>query len=129
MRAVAVWRGGYRAECAIRDFKITTDESAEYGGTDAGPMPTELMVGALATCFALAVSHAAMKRDVRLPDLVVEAESFRAGNEARHDRFVVEVKSSHGELEKLVEAAKRYCFVSRTLTEGAAIDYRVGAPD
>ena len=31
----------------------------EFGGEDTGPMPTELMVAALASCFCLAVVWAA----------------------------------------------------------------------
>jgi putative redox protein len=125
VKAVATWAGGYRAECDIRDFRLMADETSEYGGSDTGPMPTELLVGSLATCFALAVAHAAKKRDVELPDLTVRAESFRAEGEARYERFVVEVESSYGEgLERLVEAAKRYCFVSSTLIRGAEIEYR-----
>lgn len=104
---------------------MTIDEAVEYGGGDAGPMPTELLVASLASCFALAVAHAAMKRRVSLPDLTVRAESFRAEGDLRYDRFVVEVQSSYGAgLERLVEAAKRYCFVSSTLLNGAEIEYR-----
>lgn len=126
MRAVATWRGGYRADCEVRQFRMTVDETEEYGGGDAGPMPTELLLASLASCFALAVAHAAMKRDLRLPDVTVCAESFRADGEPRYNRFVVEVRSSYGPgLERLVEAAKRYCFVSRTLLSGAGIEYRV----
>jgi putative redox protein len=126
VKAVATWRGGYRADCDMRGFRLTADETSSYGGSDAGPMPTEILVGALATCFALAIAHAARKRELELPDLMVYAESFRAEGEVRYERFVVEVESSYGPgLERLVEAAKRYCFVSRTLIHGAAIQYRV----
>jgi putative redox protein len=126
VKAVATWRGDYRADCDVRQFTITADETSGYGGSDAGPMPTEILVASLASCFALAIAHAARKRDVRLPDLRVAAESFRAGGEVRYERFVVDVESSYGSgLSELVEAAKRYCFVSRTLIRGASIEYRV----
>jgi putative redox protein len=126
VKAVATWRGGYRADCDMRGFRLTADETSGYGGGDAGPMPTEILVGALATCFALAIAHAARKRELELPDLTVHAESFRAEGEVRYERFLVEVESSYGSgLDRLVEAAKRYCFVSRTLIHGAAIEYRV----
>jgi putative redox protein len=126
MKAVATWRGGYRADCEARQYTISADETSDYGGSDEGPMPTEILVVALASCFALAIAHAARKRSLTLPDLVVRAESFRAPGEVRYERFVVDIESSYGGgLEDLVEAAKRYCFVSRTIIHGATIEYRV----
>jgi putative redox protein len=127
VRAVATWRGGYRADVDVRDFELTADETADYGGSDAGPMPTEVLVAALASCFAIAVAHAAKKRGLELPDLTVRAESFRALSEPRYDRFEIEVESSYADgFEQLVEAAKQLCFVSNTLVEGASINYKMG---
>ena len=42
-------------------------------------MPTELLFGGLASCFALALGHAARKRDVDLPNLRVDRHRAPAG--------------------------------------------------
>ena len=41
---------GLRCETQIRQFRLTVDEPASGGGTDAGPNPVELVLAALASC-------------------------------------------------------------------------------
>jgi hypothetical protein len=44
MKITSSWEGGYRCRIHIRDFELVADEAISDGGTDAGPMPTELLV-------------------------------------------------------------------------------------
>ena len=44
-------------------FEIVSDEPPEFGGDDAGPTPTELLVSSMAVCFTMAVVHAFRKRE------------------------------------------------------------------
>ena len=41
---------GLRSETKIRQFTLTIDEPEALGGTDTGPNPVELVLGALASC-------------------------------------------------------------------------------
>src|SRR5258708_22576097 len=41
---------GLRSETKIRQFSLTVDEPETLGGTDTGPNPVELVLGALASC-------------------------------------------------------------------------------
>ncbi len=41
---------GLKSEVTIRDFKIIVDEPPSLAGTDEGPNPAELALGALASC-------------------------------------------------------------------------------
>src|SRR5260370_6262157 len=41
---------GLRSETKIRQFSVTVDEPETLGGTDTGPNPVELVLGALASC-------------------------------------------------------------------------------
>lgn len=126
MEVTAYWEGGYKTRVPIRDFEIRIDEPERYGGEDTGPMPTEMLLGTLAACFAMAFHHAAKKRDVELPDLSVTVRG-EYGN-LRFDRISVEVNTSHtdrGELEGFLEKAIDYCYVTNTLRTGPELQYRV----
>ncbi|HUL85001.1 MAG TPA: OsmC family protein [Actinomycetota bacterium] len=43
---------GDRYTIGIRDHEVVVDQPVHDGGTDAGPTPTELFVGGLASCVA-----------------------------------------------------------------------------
>ncbi len=111
----ARWEGGYKCRVQAGAFEIRVDEPSSAGGEDTGAQPTELFLGSIASCFALAVHHVARKRGIELPDLAVKAIGTYGGPKFVHIR--VEVTSSHGreELEKLVERAKAVCYVSNTI--------------
>jgi uncharacterized OsmC-like protein len=107
----------------VRDFELIADEPVKLGGTDAGPMPTELFLSSLAACFAMSVAHVARKRGVELPDLTVRAHGEYEG--LRFSRIRVEVQSSHprDELDAFIRRAISYCYVSNTLRQKSEIEY------
>jgi len=124
----AEWRGGFTTEVSGRGHVLRSDEPASVGGDDTGPMPTELLTAALASCFCLAIAWAANKRDIELPpDLRVGVAAIRAGREPRYGRYEVSVYSSlpEDELAPLVERAKRFCWVTNTLAEPPEVAYEV----
>lgn len=44
---------GYRARVSVRQHTLFADEPDDAGGTDSGPSPTELLLGALGACMAI----------------------------------------------------------------------------
>ncbi|MGH2707718.1 MAG: OsmC family protein [Actinomycetota bacterium] len=125
MEVTAYWEGGYRCRMPVRVFEVQADEPPDCGGADAGPTPTELFLSSLASCFAMAVAHAARKRGVELADLAVRVRGHYQG--LRFNSIVVEVLSSHPreELEALVQRARSYCYVSNTLRNEVRLDFVV----
>ena len=120
MRAKALtvestWEGGYRATVASRQFRIRIDEPEKAGGGDTGPQPSEVFLASLAGCFTLAIYHVAAKRSIELPDITVRATGVYDG--PGFGRLAVEVQSDAPRevLEKLIEPAKRVCYVSNTI--------------
>lgn len=91
-------------------------------------MPTELLLASLASCFTLAVAHAARKRNIELPDLTVQVQAEYDG--PRFRRIAVEVCSSHPrkELEAFIARARSYCYVSNTLLHPPQIEFRAVDP-
>ncbi len=89
MKVLATYHGGYAATVEARGHRVEVDEPADAGGEDGGFMPTELLFAGLASCFALALGHAARKRDIAVPGLRVEVTAERPGRELRYDRVRV----------------------------------------
>jgi putative redox protein len=126
MEVTAYWEGGYSTRVPIRDFEIQIDEPHDVGGGDTGPMPTEMLLGTIGACFAMAVYHAARKREVELPDLAVRVRGEYEG--PRFKRIVMDVLSSHedrGLLEELKDQAIGFCYVTNTILRTPELDVRV----
>jgi uncharacterized OsmC-like protein len=121
----AEWKGGLVADVSGRGHAIRADEPPEFGGTDTGPMPTELLAAALASCFCLALAWAARKRRVALQELEVAVRPRRARGEPRHGTYDVRVHANvpRETLEPLVRLAERYCWVTNTLKTPPEIRY------
>lgn len=118
-RSVAArWDGGLRAMVDAGGFELVVDEPETVaGGTGTGPQPTEYLLAAVASCFTLALAHSAGKRGVHLaPDLRVLATGTYDGPRFSAIRISVSTSAPRGEeLERLIAAAERVCYVTRTL--------------
>jgi uncharacterized OsmC-like protein len=127
----ATWLGGFRARVDARGHEIAVDEPVEDGGTDTGAMPTELLCAGLASCFCLAMAFVAGKRGRELPGLRVVVRRVRAGRELRYERFEVEAQAEvpEEELARLIEPARRVCWVSNTLAHGVELSYAYTSVD
>jgi putative redox protein len=127
VEVTAYWSGGYRCRLPIRQFQLLADEPESVaGGTDTGPMPTELLLASLASCFAMALAHVARKRRVEIPeDLAVTASGEHSGPSFAALR--VEVRSAHplDEIEALLDRAAALCYVSNTLRNRPPVEYAV----
>jgi uncharacterized OsmC-like protein len=127
----AEWKGGLRADVSGRGHALRADEPPEFGGTDTGPMPTEYIAVALASCFCLAVAWAARRRRIPLEDLEVQVRPQRAVGEPRHGRYDLWIHSSTPaeRLAPAVDLAKRYCWVTNTLMHPPELCYHLGADE
>jgi organic hydroperoxide reductase OsmC/OhrA len=114
--AEARWETGYRADIAVRQFRFVADEPPRSGGEDAGAMPTEYLLVALSSCFAMALGHVARKRELALGPLTVRAVATYDGPSfSAIDLEVVFDDGPPEGIDDLVERASRVCYVSNTL--------------
>lgn len=119
----AVWEGGMRATVDAGGFVLTVDEPTEAGGTGQGPQPTELLLASIASCFTLALAHSAAKRGVEVRDLRVDATGTYDGPRFSALRIEVHAQAPAGDdLDRLVEAAQRVCYVTNTLRGAPPIE-------
>jgi putative redox protein len=112
----ARWEAGYRTDVAVRQFRFVADEPPRSGGEDAGAMPTEYLLVALSSCFAMALGHVARKRDLELGPLTVKAVATYDGPSfSAIDLEVVFEQGPPDEVDAIVERASRVCYISNTL--------------
>jgi putative redox protein len=119
---VAVWEGGWRCRVSAAGFDLIVDEPLEAGGTGTGPMPTEYLLAAMASCYALALSWAAGKRGVSLPDLAVTATGVYDGPRFGALQLRVATSAPADVVSPLLQPALRVCYVSNTLASSPPVE-------
>jgi uncharacterized OsmC-like protein len=125
IEVTAVWRGGWATDVTARGHGLRVDEPRKSGGEDSGPMPTEVFIASIASCFCMAVGFVARKREMEVPGLTVVVSATRAGRELRYGQVVVDTRAELDDatLAWLVERARPFCWVSNTLAAGVPVEY------
>jgi putative redox protein len=123
---VARWEGGWRCRVSAGGFGLVVDEPESAGGTGTGPMPTEYLLAALASCYALALNWAAGKRGITLPGLAVTATGTYDGPRFTRLQLAVTADAAPGVIERLIEPALRVCYVSNTIAAAPPIEVTAG---
>jgi uncharacterized OsmC-like protein len=109
-------------------FELVVDEPPSAGGTGLGPMPTDLLLASLSSCYALALAWAARKRGFELPDLEVTATGTYAGQRFATLELTVTTSLSAERVTPLLEPARRVCYVSNTLMHTPPITVSLASP-
>lgn len=75
-KARVVLENDLKAEIEIRDFSLVADETLESGGTNEGPEPPELLLGAIGACAAITMRLYARRKgwDLQKVDIHLEVE-------------------------------------------------------
>lgn len=120
-----MWKGGYQCTVRARHFDVPTDEPSSVGGDDTGPMPTEVFLASLASCFCMAVYHVARKRDIELSSLEVSVSGEYEGPRFRRLRVDVRPGDEIDDLQQLLERAFAVCYVSNTLRNPPRLEIAV----
>jgi uncharacterized OsmC-like protein len=130
MEVQAVWKKSYQVEVRARQFQVPIDEAPEFHGEDTGMMPTELFLCSLASCFCLALVFVAKKKRIEVNDMCVKVKGKKDLKNFLFSSLLVEVESSLSPktLEEIILLAKRYCFVSNTVSKSCPIEYVVIQP-
>ena len=124
---------GFEREITSGPHHLVADEPVAVGGTDRGPGPYELILGALGACMSMTLGLYARRKAIPLQHVVVRLRHSRNYErdceqceiaDVRLDRVAVQLELG-GDLTaaqraKLVEIAHK-CPVHRTLSAGIAV--------
>jgi putative redox protein len=126
----AAWTPGpLRCDVAAEGFNIAVDEPESAGGTGAAPGPTDLLLASVASCFALALVHSAGKRGIVLDHVRVRVVGDYAGRRFDAVHIGVDVAgASPQEVEDLIGAAERVCYVTNTLRMAVDVTITTESP-
>ena len=122
--ATVTQTGPSSSEVAIRGHRVSVDRPAAKGGTDAGPMGGELLLGALGGCFMSTLLAAIAARDVGVSEVVVTVAGTLLDAPSRFTAASLHVRARCGDadaLAKLVAMAERGCIVANTLRGALAL--------
>lgn len=113
---VAAREDGLRCRVRAGGHEFVVDEPASVGGTDQGPQPTDLLLGAVASCFTIAISYCAAKRGLSPEPVQVEVTGTYDGPMFRSITISASVGGlTPDELATVTAAAERVCYVTNTL--------------
>jgi uncharacterized OsmC-like protein len=133
---------GLRQEITVRGKLVIADEPVEAGGTDQGPNPYELLLGALGSCTAMTILMYARRKQWPVEHVRVELDHSRVHAKDCEDcetkdvrldyfrkRITVRGRLTDEQRARLEEISRR-CPVHRTLTGTIQIDdeLRLEAP-
>jgi uncharacterized OsmC-like protein len=76
VRAEGEWKGRYRTDLNIRDFRFIVAEPEKIGGKNEGPTPMEYVLGALNGCLSVVIELVAKERGFELRDLRVSSSGL-----------------------------------------------------
>jgi putative redox protein len=118
MKAVARRVGtGFKQHVEIGAHRLTSDEPADVGGSDAGPNPQELLAASLASCSAITMEMYAIRKGWDVGDVVVEVD-YEPAQRGSPTRFQMSVKLPkelpEDQRERLMQIVAK-CPVHRTL--------------
>ena len=113
----ARWTGAQSAVSDIRGMTLAIGDDAPPTGDTPAPLPTEVMLASVASCFAIAMAFVAKKRDLELPGLEVDVTGDYDGPRISTIGISVRADVDRELLEYLLPRASRLCWVTNTLRE------------
>jgi len=120
-------RGGMQFKVVSPQNTLIADRGDESGG-GAGPMPGEYMLCAIASCFGQAIVHVASRMRKDLVGLNIEVDGPKDMKHFRLSSVTIQVRADSPEdtLRKVVNTAKKYCFVTNSLADDIPFEVRIG---
>ena len=76
VRAESEWKGNYRTDLDIRDFRFIIAEPEKIGGKNEGPTPMEYVLGALNGCLNVVIELVAKEHGFELRDLHISSSGL-----------------------------------------------------
>lgn len=117
-------------------FELATDEGAFHGGDGSAPPPLALFTGALIGCIMTQIRAFSKRLSIPIGEVEVNARLHWEGTQQGRDPYVTAPVGFHldvnldsdataEEQQRLLDAAKRGCFIEQTLKQGLEVSHRL----
>jgi putative redox protein len=115
---------GYAHAIRIGSHTVTVDEPVEDGGTDAGPTPYQLMLGAMASCTAITLELYAERKGWVLGNVAVDC--YEDDQREIHLDIHIPEPLEPEQVARLTQLAGK-CPVVKSVTQGRTVHETVEA--
>lgn len=119
---------GESYEIGVRQHRLFVDQSADVGGADEAPNPTEMFVASLAACVAYYAGRYLSRHDLSRDGLMVSAEYEVAERPARVSAVRLTLNVPGGvpdERREPLLAVASHCTVHNTLTHAPEVNVQL----
>ena len=121
-------------------FELATDEGPFHGGDGTAPPPLALFTAALTGCLMTQIRAFAKRLDVPIRNVEVRARMHWAGEQQGDEPYEtapvafdldvdIDSDARADQLEQLLNAAKKGCFIEQTLAKGLTVGHRLKVGD
>lgn len=121
-------------------FELATDEGPFHGGDGTAPPPLALFTAALTGCLMTQIRAFAKRLKIEINGVEVAARLHWKGTQEGNEPYVtgpvgfhldVDIDSPAGEADllRLLEAAKKGCFLEQSLAQGVIVGHRLRSGD
>ncbi len=117
-------------------FELATDEGPFHGGDGTAPPPLALFTAALTGCIMTQIRAFSKRMKIPIGTVEVRAKLHWTGEQTGHDPYVtapvgfdldvdLDSDASPEDQHRLLDAAKKGCFIEQTLMQGLTVGHRL----
>jgi putative redox protein len=124
-------RTKYVHQVGIRNHELVVDEPKEFGGSDEGPSPQELLAASLATCTAITMEMYAKRKGWDIGPISVSVE-YAPSERGCPTKFTLDLQlpaDATAEQRKRLQVIAAKCPVHRTLEGEVMFEDRISVAD
>lgn len=117
-------------------WEMATDEGTFHGGENTAPPPIAYWAAGFTGCLMTQIRAFSKRMKIAINDVTVKARFEWSGHQINRDPYVTNPKgfsfdieidsdASLEDLTKLIEAAKKGCFIDQTMAVANTVDHRL----
>jgi uncharacterized OsmC-like protein len=117
-------------------FDLATDEGPFHGGDGTAPPPLALFTAALTGCIMTQIRAFSKRLRIPIGTVTVKSRLHWRGEQTGRDPYTtapvgfdldidLDSPASHADQQRLMDAAKKGCFIETTLMQGLAVGHRL----